>query len=102
MAEDALRIFTAKFGPLPFKTINIAEAPLVAGLGSNEFAGLDVIASAYYVDFDSPAMRNLAGDHSRATTLRRGKSGMERGPSHCSSMVGRGGRQQSGARAGAG
>ena len=45
--------------PLPFKTINIAEAPLVAGLGSNEFSGLDVIASAYYVDFDSPAMRNL-------------------------------------------
>jgi hypothetical protein len=59
MAQDALRIFTAKFGPLPFKTINIAEAPLVAGLGSNEFAGLEVIASAYYVDFDSPAVRNL-------------------------------------------
>lgn len=59
MAQDSLRIFTAKFGPLPFKTLNIAEAPLVAGLGSNEFAGLEVIASAYYVDFDSPAMRNL-------------------------------------------
>ncbi len=59
MAENSLRIFTSKFGPLPFKTINIAEAPLVAGLGSNEFAGLEVIASAYYVDFDSPAMRNL-------------------------------------------
>ena len=59
MAEDALKIFSAKFGPLPFKTINIAEAPLVAGLGSTEFSGLDVIASAFYVDFDSPAMRNL-------------------------------------------
>jgi len=59
MAADSLRIFTSKFGPLPFKTINVAEAPLVAGLGSNEFAGLEVIASAYYVDFDSPAMRNL-------------------------------------------
>ncbi len=59
MAEDALRIFSAKFGPLPFKTLSIAEAPLVAGLGSNEFAGLEVIASAYFVDFDSPAMRNL-------------------------------------------
>jgi Peptidase family M1 domain len=59
MAGDALRIFTAKFGPLPFKSLNIAEAPLVAGLGSSEFAGLEVIASAYYVDFDSPAMRNL-------------------------------------------
>jgi Peptidase family M1 domain len=56
---NALRIFTARFGPVPFKTINIAEAPLVAGLGSTEFAGLDVIASAFYVDFDSAAMRNL-------------------------------------------
>jgi hypothetical protein len=59
MAEDSLRLFSSKFGPLPFKTLNIAEAPLVAGLGSKEFAGLEIIASAYYVDFDSPAMRNL-------------------------------------------
>jgi hypothetical protein len=59
MAEDALRIFSAKFGALPFKALTIAEAPLVAGVGSNEFAGLEVIASAYFVDFDSPAMRNL-------------------------------------------
>ena len=56
---NALRIFTSRFGPPPFKTINIAEAPLVAGLGSTEFAGLDVIASAFYVDFDSAGMRNL-------------------------------------------
>jgi hypothetical protein len=59
MAEESLRIFQSKFGPLPFKTITVAEAPLVAGLGSTEFSGLDVIASAYYVDFDSPAIRNL-------------------------------------------
>ncbi len=59
MAGDALKIFRAKFGPLPIKAINIAEAPLVAGLGSTEFAGMDVVASAFYVDFDSPAMRNL-------------------------------------------
>ena len=59
MAEESLKIFSARFGALPFKTISLAEAPLVAGLGSNEFSGLDVIASAYYVDFDSAAMRNL-------------------------------------------
>jgi hypothetical protein len=56
---DALRIFSSRFGPPPFKSVNIAEVPLVAGLGSTEFAGLDVIASAFYVDFDSAAMRNL-------------------------------------------
>lgn len=59
MAADSLRIFRSKFGPLPFSTINITEAPLVAGLGSTEFSGLDVIASAFYVDFDSAAVRNL-------------------------------------------
>jgi hypothetical protein len=59
MAEDSLKIFQKKFGPLPLKTINIAAAPLVAGLGSTEFAGLEIIASAFYIDFDSAAARNL-------------------------------------------
>lgn len=59
MAENAVRVFSEKFGPLPLKTITIAEAPLAAGLGSTEFSGLEVIASAYYVDFDSPAVRAL-------------------------------------------
>lgn len=59
VAANALRTFTKLFGPLPFKQVSIAEAPLVAGLGSAEFSGLNVIASAFYVDFDSPAIRNL-------------------------------------------
>ena len=59
VSAAALRVFSARFGSLPYKTITIAEAPLVAGLGSTEFSGLMVIASAFYVDFDSPAIRNL-------------------------------------------
>jgi len=59
VAVDALRIYEAKFGPLPLKTVTIAEVPLVASLGSVEFAGLGAIASAFYVDFDSPTMRNM-------------------------------------------
>ena len=59
VAANAVRVFTSTFGPLPFKTISVAEAPLVAGLGSCEFSGLNVIASAFFVDFDSPAIRNL-------------------------------------------
>jgi hypothetical protein len=58
-AADAVKIFFEHFGPLPFKTVTVVEAPLVAGLGSTEFAGFDVIASAFYVDFESPAMRNM-------------------------------------------
>ncbi len=59
IAASALRTFSSVFGPLPFRNISIAEAPLVAGLGSTEFSGFSVIASAFYVDFDAPAMRNL-------------------------------------------
>src|SRR5215217_917838 len=59
VAANSLRVFTSLFGPLPFKTISIAEAPLVAGLGSCELSGMNIIASAYFVDFDSPAVRNL-------------------------------------------
>jgi Peptidase family M1 domain len=59
VAANALRVFTSIFGPLPFKTISVAEAPLIAGLGSCEFSGFNIIASAFYVDFDSAAVRNL-------------------------------------------
>ena len=59
VATNAIEIFRSNFGPVPFQKITIAEVPLVAGLGSNEFSGFNVVASAFYVDFDSPAMRNL-------------------------------------------
>ena len=59
VAANSFQVFTSLFGPLPFKTISIAEAPLVAGLGSCEFSGFNIIASAYFVDFDSAAVRNL-------------------------------------------
>jgi hypothetical protein len=58
-AVEATRVYNARFGALPLKTINIIDAPLVAGLGSAEFTGFGVIASAFYVDFESPLMRNL-------------------------------------------
>jgi hypothetical protein len=58
-AAEALRIYHARFGAMPYRTVTVVDAPLVAGLGSAEFAGVGVIASAFYVDFDSPLMRNL-------------------------------------------
>lgn len=59
VASESLRAYTSRFGQLPFKSVTVAEAPLVAGLGSAEFSSFSVIASAFYVDFDSPTMRNL-------------------------------------------
>lgn len=58
-ASDAVRVFNSRFGVLPHKLVSVVDAPLVAGLGSAEFSGLGVIASAFYVDFDSPSKRNL-------------------------------------------
>lgn len=59
VAADATRVYAARFGQLPLKTVTVAESPLVAGFGSADFAGLAVIASAFYVDFDSPSMRSM-------------------------------------------
>lgn len=59
VAAESLRVFSARFGPLPLKTVTIVGTPLVAGLGSAEFSGLGTIASAFYVDFDSATMRNM-------------------------------------------
>lgn len=58
-AAEAVRVYVARFGPLHLKTVSVVDAPLVAGLGSVEFTGFGVIASAFYVDFDAPAIRNL-------------------------------------------
>jgi hypothetical protein len=59
VASDAARVYAARFGALPLKTVTVAESPLVAGFGSADFAGMAVIASAFYVDFDSPTMRSM-------------------------------------------
>lgn len=59
VAAAAAEVYAARFGPLPHQSINVAEAPLAARLGSADFSGLGCIASAYYVDFESQAMRNL-------------------------------------------
>src|SRR5229473_6084486 len=59
IAADAVRIYSGRLGPLPMKTVSLVDAPLVATLGTAEFAGLGVIASAFYLDFDSQTMRNM-------------------------------------------
>ena len=59
IAGNALGIYKQKFGALPLKSVTIADVPLVATLGSTEFSGLSAIASAFYVDFESPTMRNM-------------------------------------------
>jgi len=59
IAANAVRVFTNRIGPMPIKFFSIVDAPLVATLSSAEFSGLSAIASAFYLDFDSPAVRNM-------------------------------------------
>jgi peptidase M1-like protein len=59
IATEAVRVYAEKFGPLPMKTVTVADVPLVSTLGSVEFSGLSAIASAFYVDFESATMRNM-------------------------------------------
>jgi len=59
VAAEAVRVYSERLGSLPMKTVSIVDAPLVATLGSAEFAGLSAIASAFYLDFESPTMRNM-------------------------------------------
>jgi hypothetical protein len=59
IAADAVRVYDARIGPLPIKMLSLIDAPLVATLSSAEFAGFSAIASAFYVDFDSPSVRNM-------------------------------------------
>ena len=59
IAAEAVRVYAARIGPLPIKTLSVIDAPLVATLSSAEFAGFSAIASAFYVDFDSPTVRNM-------------------------------------------
>jgi len=60
IAANSIGVFVTRFGPLPMKTVSIVDAPLVATLGSAEFAGMSAIAGAFYLDFDSPTMRNMS------------------------------------------
>ena len=58
-ASEAVKIYTARFGTLPYKTLTVSEVPFVAGIGYTDFAGLSLIASAYYVDFDASPHSSL-------------------------------------------
>jgi hypothetical protein len=59
IAADAVRIYKDRIGPLRLKMLSLIDAPLVATLSSAEFSGFSAIASAFYVDFDSPTVRNM-------------------------------------------
>jgi len=88
MAEDSLRVFTSKFGPLPFKHISIARLRSSRASGAMSLPDWKVIASAYYVDFDSPGDAQSSGDYSRAAPLSGRKSRVGCSSFNCARVVG--------------
>lgn len=59
IAAAAAEVYARRFGPLPSHELKLVQMPLVAGIGCLEFGDMGAVASAFYVDFDSPALRNL-------------------------------------------
>lgn len=59
IAADAANVYVRRIGPLPLRTISFVDAPLVATLSNAEFSGFAAIASAFYLDFDSPSVSSM-------------------------------------------
>ena len=59
VAADAVSVYIRHLGPLPLRMISLIDAPLVTTLSNAEFSGFAAIASAFYVNFDSPAVSSM-------------------------------------------
>jgi Peptidase family M1 domain len=59
VAADAVAVYIRRLGPLPLRMISLVDAPLVTTLSNAEFSGFAAIASAFYVNFDSPAVSSM-------------------------------------------
>ncbi|HXT64889.1 MAG TPA: M1 family aminopeptidase [Pyrinomonadaceae bacterium] len=59
IAANATAVYIRRLGSLPMQMISVIDAPLVATLSNAEFSGFAAIASAFYVNFDSPAVSSM-------------------------------------------
>jgi hypothetical protein len=59
IAANAVAVYIRRLGPLPLRMISLIDAPLVTTLSNAEFSGFAAIASAFYVNFDSPAVSSM-------------------------------------------
>ena len=59
IASNAVTVYIRRIGPLPLRMISLVDAPLVTTLSNAEFSGFAAIASAFYVNFDSPAVSSM-------------------------------------------
>jgi len=60
-ARHALHTFHQRFGPYPYRDLEIVEAPLVGGAGGVEFSGLVTVAQMFYGGGSGGALGMLGG-----------------------------------------
>ncbi|NOY93978.1 MAG: M1 family metallopeptidase [Deltaproteobacteria bacterium] len=60
-AAHAFRTFERRFGPYPYRRLDLVEAPLVGGAGGVEFSGLVTVASMFYRPITGSAGTGGAG-----------------------------------------
>jgi hypothetical protein len=51
LAASALEVFERRFGPYPYRVLEVVEAPLKEGAGGMEYSGMAVLASMLYRPF---------------------------------------------------
>lgn len=62
-ATHALGVFEKRFGPYPYRALDIAEAALVGGAGGVEYSGLATVASMFYRPPSIADMREFCVAH---------------------------------------
>jgi hypothetical protein len=62
-ATHALAVFEKRFGPYPYRSLDIAEAALVGGAGGVEYSGLATVASMLYRPPALDTMREFCVAH---------------------------------------
>ena len=60
-AKHAMHTFHRRFGPYPYRGLEVVEAPLVGGAGGVEFSGLVTVAQMFYGGGGGGAMGMLSG-----------------------------------------
>ncbi|MGE0787386.1 MAG: M1 family aminopeptidase [Sandaracinaceae bacterium] len=60
-AAQALQTFERRFGPYPFRTLDVVEAPIVGGAGGVEFSSMVTVASMFYRAPSADASSPLGG-----------------------------------------
>jgi len=67
----AVELYDDRFGPPPFPSLTVVEAPYAPGMPSSSASGVIGVASAYWIDMRGPEAKDLPGFIKDSTDLTR-------------------------------